>query len=300
VALPVPPPTIGAALSPRSFASSQSEATVLTVGAPAHARDVDATLENPSDPPPTPDVVEATRRASNPLTDRVAALPRAARALFEDESTTLHVPSKASPTEREVTTERLSAPDDANTAPRVDVGALLKREDTAPESVGFGPDARPLPPLPDTPTLLPTTRMRPATLAPPSRATPPIAAPPITAPARGVVVAPFDVELPLDETFEPAPRVATMAPPSVRFVEPPPRPPLLDDPGASTLPVPVRAMPMMVPLAPPPRPVREAPPPSSLYAAPERSLLDPPLVWWLIAAVAGVVTLLIAVVATSR
>ena len=360
VVLPVAAPTLAPA-SPRSFASQQTEATVLTTGLSSTVLSADETIEHRdviAHAAPVSGAPEVTRRASNPLVDRVSALPKAARALFDEESTTLHVPSPKGSTEPDDTapgidvvpvvpvvsaspkTASMSASASASPlgasplgakplsasplgatplaapappaapsrpvplAERPDLEALIRREETAPESLGFiAPALAPIDATlnPETPTLLPLSRAaRPATMAPPT----PMRAAPV---AEQPVVAPsviYDAFAITEEPTTPAPRVATMPPPTARFIDPLPAPstPMREDPASHTLPVPVRAMPFV--MSPPPPAPRPTPPPNALDAhdehEPSRSLFEPPLVWWFVAALAGVVTLLIAVAATSR
>lgn len=399
VALPVPAPTIAPA-SPRSFASPQSEATVLTA-LPSTSTTHDETVEHAgviASSPITHHAHDVTRRGPNPIADRVSALPKGARALFDEESTTLHLPSSTPSGEHDDTSPGLdevpfaalmksattsstvivntapaaaslsasplgAAPLSAsplgakplnaaplntaplgtaplNTAPlsaapsgvaqvaasappipppapsasvkasplaeRPDLEELIRREETAPESLGFAPSALLAPEstlVPDSPTLSPLSRaVRPATMAPPT----PLRPAPVG--ERSVVVAPVVFNDAFAITEEPTatatPRVATMPPPTARFADPMPPllPPAHEDPASHTLPVPVRAMPFV--MSPPPPAPRQTPPPSVPDAhdehEPARSLFEPPLVWWFVAALAGVVTLLIAVAATSH
>lgn len=303
-----PPTPVAVAAAPlaassRSFASGSTEATVLVVDVPALTREAGAVV----------DVTrvtrgashEVTRRASNPFDTKVAALPKAARALFDDESTTLHVSSQKGAVEdatnsdaHDVTPALGTRADE--TVERValhELQSVITKEETAPEAFGFAIDALLGHPRDDAPTLLPLTReQRPATLAPPTppRTPPAASAPPAPPPASVPSVISDAFLLPADAPPV-APRVATMAPPTARFSNAPlPAPAFFDDHNPSTMPVPVMPSPL-----PPPRPAptySPRPPPEP----PSMSLLEPPLVWWLVAAVAGVVTLLAASLLTAR
>ncbi len=307
VAAPTPPIAVLSAplaSSSRSFASGADEATVLVGDLLASARDATAAIV---------DVTkvtrgashEVTRRASNPFDTKVTALPKAARALFDTESTTLHVPSPRGGADDETTsdahddTPALGTVADATVERDVvdPLLAVITKEETAPEALGFAIDAILNRARDDAPTLLPLTRdPRPATLAPPTPARVPVAAgaPPVPSVPSVPSVISDAFLLPVDAPSV-APRVATMAPPAAHFANAPlPAPAFFDDHGPSTLPVPVMPSPL-----PPPRPAPDyspRPPPEP----PAPSLLEPPLVWWLVAAVAGVVTLLAASLLTSR
>ncbi len=324
VAVAAPPPPVAVAASPaavapsspiavlsaplatssRSFASSSHEATVLVVDVSAQAREsgavVDVTRVTRGDSH------EVTRRASNPFETKVAALPKAARALFDDESTTLHVPSPKGPAADETTSDAHDVTPALGT--RADetierhalhqLQSVITKEETAPEALGFAIAAILGPSRDDAPTLLPLTstrELRPATLAPPTPPRPPPAASAPPAPPLASVPSVISDAFLLPVDAPPvAPRVATMAPPTARFANPPlPAPAFFDDHNPSTLPVPVMPSPL-----PPPRPAPAYTPPPP--EPPTMSLLEPPVVWWLVAAVAGVVTLLAASLLTAR